>query len=165
MSSVNRWDCQHPGCGNSAIGSGSAFGLRAIGWYFRSGPNGGLFCPGHRPDPIPCTEAENKGKPCRYCAAEAAARAIQAAARAGATSTSEDIAAKIDRLVAIAGAASVAICEVGTALGMIRSALSSGGDTISHAEANGIARGMLVDLIAQLDAAAPPAPPRRGLLQ
>jgi hypothetical protein len=45
--SLNIWECQHPGCQNSAVGVGSAVGLRAIGWWFELGPK--IKCPFHNP--------------------------------------------------------------------------------------------------------------------
>lgn len=71
---VNRWGCDHPGCGRSCAGTGGAIGLRAIGWYFMYGLGGNIFCPEHRPDPGPGPD----GQPCALCTAETQARLIQA---------------------------------------------------------------------------------------
>lgn len=86
---MNVWECEHPGCTSKAVGTGGAIGLHAIGWYFTAGSVHGnyeslLFCPAHRPDPIPCTEeSENKGNPCSACAADSAVKPIQLALRHG----------------------------------------------------------------------------------
>ena len=73
---MNLWECNHPGCERTAVGCGSAYGLRAIGWYFEKGPQ--LFCPAHRPDKIRCTEdGPSHGEPCSICAAEREQRRIQ----------------------------------------------------------------------------------------
>jgi len=73
---MNRWECDHPGCTVTAVGVGGAVGLRSVGWFFEYGPK--LLCPAHRPDPTPCVQegqsAEQAGKPCELCAAEAVAR-------------------------------------------------------------------------------------------
>jgi len=75
--SMNLWECAHPGCKSTATGSGGAIGLRAIGWYFRPGSSMAdnfLFCPAHRPDPIPCcdryTPDDEKRDICPTCAGE-----------------------------------------------------------------------------------------------
>ena len=68
---MNIWNCDHPGCTAEARGVGGAIGLRAIGWYFRRGPV--LFCPRHRPDPVPCDDKyseANHGAECALCAGE-----------------------------------------------------------------------------------------------
>lgn len=81
---MNRWDCELHGCDVSAVGTGGAIGLRAIGWYFV--PGGRLLCPAHRPDPIVCMQPhneENAGKPCRLCKAESEARVLQNGIKAG----------------------------------------------------------------------------------
>lgn len=78
---MNKWECQQQGCDVIAIGTGGAWGLRAIGWYFVSG--GPIFCPAHRPDPIDCYF---EGKPviedghvsqCSSCAADVEADLFQ----------------------------------------------------------------------------------------
>lgn len=63
---MNGWQCQAPGCTITAAGVGSAYGLRAIGWYFREGPI--IFCPRHRPDPVVCHESIDPIS-CEICAA------------------------------------------------------------------------------------------------
>lgn len=68
---MNKWECTHPDCDVTAVGAGGAIGLRAIGWWFEPGPL--LFCPAHRPDPVPCHQKDNRdheGTPCRMCRAE-----------------------------------------------------------------------------------------------
>lgn len=73
---LNQWECEHPGCKSTAVGVGGAVGLLAIGWWFELGPT--LFCPAHRPAPIPCRDdGDNRGKPCSQCAAEEDADLIQ----------------------------------------------------------------------------------------
>lgn len=42
---MNLWECEYPGCRNTAVGCGSAVGLRAIGWTFGLGPV--ILCPIH----------------------------------------------------------------------------------------------------------------------
>jgi hypothetical protein len=44
---MNLWECQHKGCKSTAVGTGSAAGLLAIGWFFELGPV--IFCPIHNP--------------------------------------------------------------------------------------------------------------------
>jgi hypothetical protein len=75
--SMNLWECAHPDCKSTAVGAGGAIGLRAIGWYFRPGSSladNFLFCPAHRPDPIPCcdkyTPDDEKLESCPHCAGE-----------------------------------------------------------------------------------------------
>lgn len=70
---MNLWQCDAPGCKRTAIGSGGAIGLRAIGWFVRLGPV--VFCPGHRPDHGPCEEHE--GETCSLCPSEAEAKRFQ----------------------------------------------------------------------------------------
>lgn len=77
---MNKWECDFPGCKNTAVGCGGALGLRAVGWYFnppRREPlaeplqlgdvvsrvlatvgdrTPRIFCPRHRPDAIPCRD-------------------------------------------------------------------------------------------------------------
>lgn len=48
---MNLWRCNAIGCDSTAVGTGGAVGLRAIGWWFKRGPI--LFCPRHRPDKEP----------------------------------------------------------------------------------------------------------------
>lgn len=48
---MNLWECQHPGCKCTAVGSGGAIGLLAIGWYFVPGPK--ILCPAHHPAGYP----------------------------------------------------------------------------------------------------------------
>lgn len=73
---LNFWQCDHPGCTVTATGAGGAFGLLAIGWWFLLGSK--LFCPAHRPDPVPCRDdGDNRGKPCSTCAGDAEADMIQ----------------------------------------------------------------------------------------
>lgn len=74
---MNKWECDHPGCGNAVVGTGGAIGLRAVGWYFRPGSNlsgGDLYCPAHRPDPIECSDSmipeDERKASCSLCAAE-----------------------------------------------------------------------------------------------
>jgi hypothetical protein len=79
---MSKWECGHHGCDVTAVGSGGAVGLRAIGWWFEPGPH--LFCPAHRPDPSPCHQeynAGNEGKSCPFCTAEAEAHGHQEAIR------------------------------------------------------------------------------------
>lgn len=57
---MNRWTCDRPDCQTVAVGVGGAVGLRAIGWFFESGPR--LFCPAHRPDAV--------GDDCSHCIAD-----------------------------------------------------------------------------------------------
>lgn len=75
---MNLWNCQADGCKSTAVGVGGAVGLRAVGWWFRTGPT--IFCPAHRPDGIDghgryfdC-EIEN----CAQCAAQQEADKWQA---------------------------------------------------------------------------------------
>jgi hypothetical protein len=73
---MNLWACTHRGCKNTAVGSGGAIGLRAVGWYFV--PGAMLRCPAHRPDERPCGDyGENQGKPCSQCAGEEEATRMQ----------------------------------------------------------------------------------------
>jgi hypothetical protein len=75
---LSLWKCDEPGCKSTAVGSGGAVGLRAVGWYFLPGPF--LRCPNHRPDPAPCHQegnTDNTGKTCSNCAAEDEARRLQ----------------------------------------------------------------------------------------
>ncbi len=81
---MNLWECEAPECANTAVGTGGAVGLRAIGWYFSVGPT--ILCPAHHPDKLPCTdvpsmptaeERRNAGRPCSLCASEAQAERIQ----------------------------------------------------------------------------------------
>lgn len=70
---MNRWHCGQHGCPSTAVGTGGAIGLRAIGWYFVRGPV--LFCPVHRPDPtldrVNLHDREtDDGTPCSACASE-----------------------------------------------------------------------------------------------
>lgn len=76
---MNLWECEQPGCRSQAVGSGTALGLRAIGWYVKiGGPAPEIFCPRHRPDPMPCIEqGVNLGNACSECAGEAQARNLQ----------------------------------------------------------------------------------------
>lgn len=74
----NEWQCEVPSCDRTAVGTGGAIGLRAIGWYFE--PNLGLFCPSHRPDgstkriaQVPCDQAG----PCSGCKADEEADRLQ----------------------------------------------------------------------------------------
>lgn len=75
---LNKWDCHAPGCQSTAVGSGSALGLRAIGWWFEAGEP--TYCPAHRPDKtekrvtdVPC----NAVGPCAPCKGELEADKIQ----------------------------------------------------------------------------------------
>jgi len=61
---MNKWECDArdtAGCKATAVGTGGAVGLRAIGWYFKPGDcnnlNGTLLCPVHRTDGEECLEA------------------------------------------------------------------------------------------------------------
>jgi len=85
---MNKWDCDYEGCTSSAVGTGGAIGLTAIGWYFVPGTgysSGHLLCPAHRPDAIPCTEDSRDddgnyctlGKPCPTCKADEVADIVQ----------------------------------------------------------------------------------------
>jgi hypothetical protein len=85
---MNKWDCDHDGCTTTAVGTGGAIGLLAIGWYFVAGTwgrSGQLLCPAHRPDPIPCADDSRDddgnyrtfGKPCSDCKADEIADVIQ----------------------------------------------------------------------------------------
>ena len=59
---MNEWECEEPACSSSAVGVGSAVGLRAIGWFFQRGTGKGhgplLLCPLHRRDSLPIHVAE-----------------------------------------------------------------------------------------------------------
>ena len=75
---MKEWQCDSPGCKYKCIGLGGAIGLRAIGWWFLPGPR--LFCPRHRPDPVPCVDKYsdgNHGNSCALCAGEVEAEKIQ----------------------------------------------------------------------------------------
>lgn len=77
----NLWQCAAPECKATALGVGSAIGLRAIGWWFVAG--GDILCPAHRPDPTEERSAEvshcdAKGL-CAWCAAEREAARLQLA--------------------------------------------------------------------------------------
>lgn len=75
---MNLWECEHPGCKNTAIGTGGAIGLTAIGWYFIPGPV--ILCPAHRPDGIRCTDPDGTDSPngkCSICKAQLEADKIQ----------------------------------------------------------------------------------------
>ena len=78
---MNAWKCK--GCGRKVVGSGSGFGLRAIGWYvqYNRGPllaEPEIYCPDCRPDKVPCADNdENQGKPCALCRAEAESKMYQ----------------------------------------------------------------------------------------
>lgn len=71
---MNLWECMHPGCKNTAVGVGSGYGLRAIGWYFKRGPT--LYCPSHFPQTLPCKERPGN-PPCPFCAAESQEEPLQ----------------------------------------------------------------------------------------
>lgn len=83
---MNKWECEYPECTATAVGVGGAVGLRAIGWYFKRGDGVSLkgpdiYCPFHRPDPIPCEgkySTDNHGNDCSECAGERQATGIQA---------------------------------------------------------------------------------------
>jgi len=82
---MNKWSCDHPGCGAYCLGVGGAIGLLAIGWEFHPRADGArTFCPAHRHDSLPCVESGEApaGKACSLCAAEAQARRIQNELRA-----------------------------------------------------------------------------------
>lgn len=75
---LNKWECHEPGCKSTAVGAGSGFGLRAVGWWYESGEP--MFCPLHRPDKttkrvadVPCDTAG----PCRACKGELEADKLQ----------------------------------------------------------------------------------------
>ena len=81
---LNKWECEGRDangkrCDSTAIGTGGALGLRAIGWWFSIG--GPIYCPVHRPDPITCRNpdgvADRVGVSCSLCAGDAEARTIQ----------------------------------------------------------------------------------------
>lgn len=82
---MNKWECDAPGCRNSAVGCGGAIGLRAIGWYFVPGNHAPrLFCPAHRPDGAPCqnvgeedTRTVAELQNCPMCAGDNEADEIQ----------------------------------------------------------------------------------------
>jgi hypothetical protein len=63
---VNLWECGERGCPSTATGTGSAEGLRAIGWLFEPGPAGPrLLCPIHHPG-WPRTPRVDRDKPTRW---------------------------------------------------------------------------------------------------
>lgn len=75
---LNKWECEELGCDATAVGTGGAIGLRAVGWHFI--PGAPLKCPAHRPDgsekripEIPC----DKTGPCSACRAEEEADRLQ----------------------------------------------------------------------------------------
>lgn len=77
---MNRWQCGEPGCRRTAVGSGGAVGLRAIGWFFEpgrdiAGPT--LRCPMHRPDPIPRRESTCETDLCPLCQGNRVAELLQ----------------------------------------------------------------------------------------
>lgn len=82
---MNQWDCDHPGCTNSAIGVGGARGLRAIGWQFIKGHGFTVhprcYCPAHRTDLAGVVCRDERGSttmPCCLCAAQRDAERLQA---------------------------------------------------------------------------------------
>ena len=80
---MNRWECNYPGCTNSAVGVGGARGLRGLGWEFVPGQvrpvclQPRIFCPQHRIDlkQVPCLE--DNVTPCMPCAASLDANRLQ----------------------------------------------------------------------------------------
>lgn len=72
---MNRWECQFANCSRTVVGVGGAVGLRAIGWWFKPGPE--IFCPAHYPRTILCREVGVSERPCNFCAAEDQARILQ----------------------------------------------------------------------------------------
>lgn len=79
---MNKWFCEAPDCKSVAVGVGTAFGLRAIGWFFEYG--GPCYCPFHRPDPVLChdeisvrEDPERAARPCSLCRAEDCAAELQ----------------------------------------------------------------------------------------
>lgn len=79
---MNKWECEYPGCKSTAVGTGGAVGLRAIGWWFVRGMSNNIFCPAHRPDPIRCLEQADYHE-CRNCAGELEADKWQRQMEAG----------------------------------------------------------------------------------
>jgi hypothetical protein len=81
---MNLWQCDRGKyadnrCSRTAVGTGGAVGLRAIGWWFEPGYDfvdrkEHLLCPQHRPDAIPCLEAflydTTTDEPCGNCSGE-----------------------------------------------------------------------------------------------
>lgn len=66
---MNKWECEHPGCTTTAVGTGGGVGLRAVGWWVEDG--GQMLCPAHRPDRAPCHDNDtNAGQACALCTAE-----------------------------------------------------------------------------------------------
>ena len=74
---MNLWECDHPGCESKVMGVGMAWGLLAIGWWFRPGPH--IFCPVHHPDKDAINKSSdcNVNGSCSLCTAERTAREIQ----------------------------------------------------------------------------------------
>lgn len=78
---MNRWQCDRHGCRTEAVGVGGAVGLRAVGWYYHRedvDTQCVLFCPAHRPDPMPCQQEPPAPDLCEPCSGEIQARALQA---------------------------------------------------------------------------------------
>lgn len=78
---MNLWECGHVDvdgkrCKSTAVGTGGAIGLRAVGWFFNG--TGHLYCPAHRPDKaVVKTEGCGTQGPCSMCSAEADAALYQ----------------------------------------------------------------------------------------
>lgn len=74
---MNLWKCDHPGCDSKVMGVGTAWGLLAIGWWFRPGSH--IFCPIHRPDKDAINKQHHCGVngACSFCTAERTAKQLQ----------------------------------------------------------------------------------------
>lgn len=75
---LNKWECGARDCKSTAVGSGGALGLRAIGWWFESGEP--TFCPLHRPDKTEKRAAAilcGVAGPCAHCKGDLEADKIQ----------------------------------------------------------------------------------------
>lgn len=87
---MHRWICDNPTCGNDAMGTGGAIGLRAIGWDVElreKDPRGRwlhtILCPAHRRDAMSCTkrcpdQVTGERFLCHICAGRAEAEEWQA---------------------------------------------------------------------------------------
>lgn len=76
---MNVWECDVNGCTAKAMGTGPAYGLRAIGWFFASGIPAVILCPAHHPNPGQIGCRHNPGFACNLCAAHAQAVELQLA--------------------------------------------------------------------------------------
>lgn len=76
---LNKWECAWPDCRSTAVGTGGALGLRAVGWFFSIGR--GPFCPAHRPDGTLLRNKESypcdQDGPCGPCKGELEAANLQ----------------------------------------------------------------------------------------